>query len=57
MKLSLYERAEARINRSVKLSKYRDFILADWPEGDSHLRWVITATAKEIVSWAEAGQR
>lgn len=54
--LSLYERAERRVDRSAQLSQYRAYILADWPEGDKHWRWVITAPVREIVDWVQAGQ-
>jgi hypothetical protein len=51
-RLTLYERAERRVERSPKLRVRRDFILADWPEGDEHLRWVISASVEEILDWA-----
>jgi hypothetical protein len=54
---TLYERAESKVDASPTLRKYREFILSDWHEGDDHLRWVISAPVKEIVSWAEAGQK
>ncbi len=34
--------------------RYEAFILADWPEGDDHWRWVIDAPVEEIASWVEA---
>lgn len=52
----LFDRAEARVDRSPALRQYKDFILADWPEGDEHLRWVCRAPVKEIIEWAAAGQ-
>ena len=53
---SLYEQAERRIDHSPKLSPHKEFILADWPEGDEHLRWVIKAPIDEILDWIQAGQ-
>ena len=32
-------------------SREEDFILADWPEGNEHLNWLLTATRKEIWDW------
>jgi hypothetical protein len=52
--LSLFERAERRVDASAQLAPHRAFILADWPECDEHWRWVITATVNEIVDWADA---
>jgi hypothetical protein len=49
----LYQRAVRRVLASPRLSKYEDIIFADWSEGDDHLRWVATATVKEIESWAK----
>ena len=31
-----------------------DFIFADWPEGDEHLDWLLTASRDEIEEWGEA---
>ena len=52
----LYRQAERRVMRSAALSRHADYILADWPEGDEHLRWVINATVHEILAWVLAGQ-
>jgi hypothetical protein len=52
--LSLYERAARRVERSPRLAAHRSLILADWPEGDAHWRWVITATVSEILDWVAA---
>jgi hypothetical protein len=49
----LYQRAVRRVRASPRLSEYEDIIFADWSEGDDHLRWVATATVKEIESWAK----
>lgn len=53
---SLHDRALSRVRRSPQLSQYEQFIMADWPAGDEHLRWVLTASVREIVDWAIAGQ-
>lgn len=52
-----YDKAAARVDASPALAAHRDFIMADWPEGDEHWRWVATATEREIIDWAEAGKR
>ena len=46
----LHIRAELRVDRSPRLSKYKEIIMLY--EGDDHFRWVETATVKEIESWA-----
>ena len=54
--LSLYDQAHERVENDPELAPIADFILADWPEGDEHWQWVITADTQEIIDWAEAGQ-
>ena len=54
---ALYALARDRVQNSDALAAHEDFILTDWPEGDDHWRWVITATESEIVDWAVAGQQ
>lgn len=49
-----HARAERRVDQSDKLSPHKNFIMADWPEGDEHWKWVAEATVEEIVDWAEA---
>ena len=51
-----YDKAAARVDASPALAAHRAFIMADWPEGDDHWRWVATATEREILSWVEAGK-
>ena len=53
METNWCERAENRVNRSPELSKYRDIIFYDWPEGENHLKWITTAKVSEIVDWAD----
>jgi hypothetical protein len=48
--------AAARVDGSMLLRVHRDFILADWPDGNDHLRWVAFAPLDEILKWAEAGE-
>lgn len=52
--LSWWEIAETRVNETPELDEYYDFIMADWPEGDGHWKWVATASVSEIVDWAQA---
>jgi len=56
MKQTLQEKAENRVKGSPRLAPHADFILADWPEGDEHLRWVLKAKVQEILDWVAAGQ-
>ena len=49
----LYARAWRRVQKSPRLCKYSEIILADWSEGDDHLRWVIRGSVGEIESWAK----
>ena len=51
-----YEKAKDKVKSSPRLRQYADFILADWPEGEDHWKWVVKATVKEIETWAEKGQ-
>jgi hypothetical protein len=51
-KADLYDRAKMRVQRSPRLRKYEQIILADWREGDDHLRWVIRGRVGEIEAWA-----
>jgi len=54
----LYRRAERRIRKLYPDDEEAvAFALADWPEGEEHLRWLLTAPAEEIDSWIAAGSR
>jgi len=44
---------KARIANTPDLQPWEDIILYDWPEGDEHLNWALTAPAGEIISWAQ----
>ena len=48
-----YAKAWRRVQKSLRLRKYSEIILADWPEGDDHLRWVIRGKVGEIEAWAK----
>ena len=52
----LYREAEQRINDTPELEPYRELLLTDWPEGDEHLEWVVSAPVEELLSWARATQ-
>lgn len=51
----LYWRAVFRVDHDGQLAQHREFILADWPEGDEHWRWVCDAPTDEILDWVAAG--
>ena len=53
----LHKNASDRVDKSPRLSKYRDVILADWSEGETHLRWVIAASVSSIEAWAKQIQQ
>ena len=52
-----YEEAATRINTTPELEAFKDVILADWPEGDSHFTWAATCPLAELISWAQAVAR
>jgi len=54
---TLRDQAERRVNNSPKLVSYHDTIMYDWPEGNAHWRWILTARISEIVDWAETVDR
>jgi len=56
-RLTPYERAERRVNRSPQLSQHAETCLYDWPEGDEHYNWIATAKVSEIVDWAKAVEK
>lgn len=51
--MNLYAKAKRRVENDKRLAPHADFILADWPEGDEHWRWVIKAPVDEILDWVE----
>jgi hypothetical protein len=54
---TLRNQAERRVTNSQQLSKYRDTIMYDWPEGNEHWRWVLTASVSEIIDWSKTVER
>lgn len=50
---TLRELAEARIDKMGFDEDNKKVIFYDWPEGDEHLNWLLTATEKEINDWFE----
>lgn len=40
---------------NVTYEQAREFITADWDEGDEHVNWILTASDNEIASWIAAG--
>ena len=54
----LYRQTEARVTEMFPDDQEaREFCLADWPEGDEHLIWLIEASDQEIRDWVAAGSR
>ena len=51
--MNIRDKAQARVNRFVKLQAHEETIMYDWPEGDEHWEWVCKAPIAEIVEWAE----
>lgn len=47
------ELAEARIDKMGFDEDNKRVIFYDWPEGDEHLTWLLTATENEINDWFE----
>ena len=47
-----FDTARERVRNTPELAPHEAFILADWPEGDDHWRWVIDAPVEEIASWS-----
>ena len=50
--MTTYEQAKARVDATPGLVRHSDYILADWPEGEEHWDWVVSAPVAEIVDWA-----
>ena len=48
----LREQAQERVDNDCKLQAYKATIMYDWPEGDEHWLWVISAPVAVIVDWA-----
>lgn len=52
--MTLFEQAQAKVRNSAVLANHEEFILADSPEGDEHLTWVVSAHEEEILDWVES---
>lgn len=50
------QQARDRINAMGFTQQQLDFIFADWPEGDEHFAWLLTASRDEIINWGETGE-
>ena len=50
---SLYDQAKTRITGMDFTDQEMEFIFADWPEGNDHYRWLLSATRDEIANWIE----
>lgn len=50
---ALHREAERRVHYDESLLPYANTILADWPEGDDHWRWVIESDTEEILDWVQ----
>ena len=48
------ELAEKRVDKMGFDEEEKKIIFYDWPEGEEHYEWLLTATEKEITSWYEA---
>lgn len=48
---NIYIQAEKKVLSSEILREHAEKILYDWPEGNDHLEWVISATESEIIDW------
>jgi hypothetical protein len=50
---TLRQRAEKRVDASPELLPYKAIIMYDWPEDDTHWRWIINKPVDEIIDWAK----
>jgi len=51
---SLYDQAKTRIGKMNFTDAQEEFIFSDWPEGNAHFTWLLSASRDEIDSWGEA---
>jgi hypothetical protein len=49
---TLYDQAQARVDSDPRLKAHEETILYDWPEGDEHWSWIVSASVEDIVNWA-----
>jgi len=45
--------AERRVEELGLSDEQTEFLLADWPEGNEHLSWLILAPIEDILDWGE----
>lgn len=50
---NLIDTAERRLYEMGLDDRQIEFALADWPNWDEHLSWLITAPREEIIDWGE----
>ena len=55
-RIGIEEAAIVRVREMGFTPDQKAFIFADWPEGEEHYSWLLTATRDEIVAWGEAGE-
>ena len=48
---TLYELARERMIEMQFSGEEMEFIFSDWPEGDEHYQWLLTANREEISEW------
>ena len=51
---SLYDQAKTRIGKMNFTNAQEEFIFSDWPEGNAHFTWLLSASRDEIESWGAA---
>jgi hypothetical protein len=49
--ITKFEQVKNRVEGMKFTQREINFILADWPEGDEHLDWLLDASWKEIKDW------
>lgn len=52
---TLREQAEARLTDLGFNRVEMEYCLHDWPEGDAHLKWLLTAPLRSIQNWVDSG--
>ena len=56
MQKNLYERAKDRMDEMGWSEDEMAFIFSDWPEGEEHYQWLLTAERAEIQSWINSSK-
>ncbi len=52
--VSLYDKAHRRMESMYFNPQQMTFIFSDWPEGEEHYKWLLTASRQEITSWGDS---